>query len=164
MKDDDVSHVRQKLARCDTEKKGQRHRRRTAITAVMILLLLCFLNITNTNTILYSEYPELVRGPFPHRISELREMVPKLKDMVGAKGVLGYVTDLDPERDNSDFQMQRGYVQYAVVPIRVKFGDHSKFVIGYFSKGSVPDQLNDSKLKLVHRIDEHTAIYKREDF
>lgn len=131
-------------------------------TCAILLLSLCLLNMTNINAILFAEYPELVSRDKPHRISQLQELVPELKRLVGAKGKVGYVSDLDPERENSEFHTEKGYVQYAIVPIRVLSGDHSRFVIGNFSKGLAPDQIDGKKLKLIRKIDERTALYSRE--
>ncbi len=136
--------------------------RKSTWTSVLLLIMLACLNLTNLNTILYSEYPELVREDKVDRVFELRTQLDWLDQLVGKNGVIGHVSDIDPEKESSEFQKQRGLLQYAIVPIRISSSGNGRYVIGTFFKSTVPSSIKEMNLEMLKKINDNLAIYVRE--
>jgi hypothetical protein len=128
----------------------------------LTLLGLCLINITNINTVLYSEYPEFVGRDKPHRIKQLRAIGQVLEQLVGYNGSVGYMSDLDPINESSEFQKQRGWVQYAITPVRITSHDQPRYLIGNFFRTDTPVESINDNIKLYKRIDANVVIYSRE--
>ena len=124
--------------------------------------MLALLNMTNLNTILYYEYPKINSVLKYNRIDEFREHLQGLQDIVGIRGTVGYVSDIDPHKERVDFHKQVSQLQYAIAPIRIIPLEKSRFVIGIFNRSSAPENVLIPDSKLVKKFNDSLAVYVRE--
>lgn len=136
--------------------------RKSTWTSVLLLIMLACLNLTNLNTILYSEYPELVREDKVDRVFYLRTKFAGLDEIVEKSSGVGFFSDLGNNKDSTEYFREVGLIQYAIAPLKIFPQKNMKFVIGHSSASQLPDSLPELKLRLLKRVDDHLGIYLRD--
>ncbi len=101
--------------------------------------------------------------PTPDGVTDFDQRFAGVKDMLPAKGVIGYMTDPGASATDTNAQAEYYLAQYSLAPILVVNSDQQRYVVGNFHKVVTAGSLRDRGYKLLRQFGNGIALLENEN-